>query len=164
MAVDLGDLIESLQREVSPPGTNLFPNAQDEEWLGHLQDAFWEARLYGMLSTFTEADGSVSPLTEGDDDLGRELQQLIVLYAGFRIILSEFRNVRASFRAKAGPVEFETSQAATVLRDVLDALKDKIGIVLTRLSDVGQGPDTVIFDAVIERSAALAYGDTWFVR
>jgi len=36
MAIDLGDLVESLQREVSPPGTNLFPDAVDDEYFGHL--------------------------------------------------------------------------------------------------------------------------------
>lgn len=161
--IDLEDLVPSLKREVNPPGTDLFPNATEAEWLGHLQDAFWEARLHGMLVGYTESDGLVSAIGSSSD-MTRDLQQLVVLYAGFRIVLSQFRNIRSSFRAKAGPVEYETTQAATVLRDVLKAIEDKIKLVLGRLSDVGMGSATAVFDAVIERTVAIAYGEQWFVR
>lgn len=162
MAVDLGDLIESLQREVNPPGTNLYPNATDDDYLGHLQDAFWEARLHGMLSDWTESDGLVTPIS-GTTDIGRDYQQLVVMYAGYRIVLTQFQNLKSMFRAKAGPVEFETQQQATVLKAVLDAIRSRINLVLSRLSDVGVSTATV-FDAVIERSYSTAANDTWWVR
>lgn len=163
MAVDLGDLIESLQREVSPPGTDLYPNADDNDWLGHLADAFWEARLHGMLSDWTESDGEISPIATGGDEMGRDYQQLIVMYAGYRIVLTQFQNLKSLFRAKAGPVEFETQQQATVLKAVLDAIRSRINLVLSRLSDVGES-NAVILDAVIERSYSIAANDTWWVR
>ena len=162
MAVDLGDLIESLQREVNPPGTNLYPNATDDDYLGHLQDAFWEARLHGMLSDWTESDGLVTPIS-GTTDIGRDYQQLVVMYAGYRIVLTQFQNLKSMFRAKAGPVEFETQQQATVLKAVLDAIRSRINLVLSRLSDVGVSTATV-FDAVIERSYSTAANDTLWVR
>lgn len=115
-----------------------------------------------MLAGYAESDGLVSP-TSGTEDITRDLQQLIVLYAGFRVVLSDFRNKRASFRAKAGPVEYETTQAATVLRDVLKALQDKIKLVLGRLSDAGES-SVAVFDLVIETTFSMAYHDQWWVR
>ena len=94
----------------------------------------------------------------------RGVVQLVVLYAGFRIILNDFRNKRASFRAKAGPVEYETSQAATVLRDVLKAIQDKIKLVLANVSDYADGTSVAVFDSVIESSYAMATRDQWWVR
>ena len=162
MAVDLGDLVESLQREVSPPGTNLFPNATDDDWLGHLRDAFWEARLHGLLAGYTEDEGEITPLS-GDTDLTRDMQQLIVLYAGFRITLTQFQNINSGFRAKAGPVEFETAKSAQTLKGVLDAIKARIGLVLENLSAYG-GSNTSVLDAVIERTYSQSVGDVWWVK
>lgn len=163
MAIDLGDLVESLQREVSPPGVDLYPNANEDTWLGHLQDAFWEARLHGMLAGFTETDGQVSNLTADGDELGRELQQLVVLYAGFRITLTQFQNLNSGFRAKAGPVEFETAKSAAQLKGVLDAIRGRIAIVLNNLSSYG-GTTTTVFDSLIERTYSQVAGETWWVR
>jgi hypothetical protein len=127
MAVDLADLVESLKREVSPPGGDTFPDATQDNYLGSLTDAFWEIRLFGMLAGFEEnaaARGGPASFTEGivtptgvtedyDDpfgyingqDLSRELQQLIVLWAGYKIVLTRFGVLQSVFRAKAGPVE-----------------------------------------------------------
>jgi hypothetical protein len=162
MAVDLFELVESLRREVSPPGEDLFPNATDDDFLGNLQDAFWEARLDGLLEGYTESDGSVTPVDSGDDDLTRDLQQLIVFYAGFKIVRNHLRSIKTMFRAQAGPVEFETQQSANVLKDLLLELKYKRDLVLTRLSDLGVIP-TAYIDALSARDESLHYGDTYYV-
>lgn len=162
MAIDLGELVESLRREISPPGTDLYPDAEEDELVGHLQDAFWEARLHGLFVDYTESDAEVTPLS-GTTEFGRELQQAVVLYAGYRILLTSLQNVNASFSAQAGPVKYETSKSAQTLRDVLAAVKDRIKLVLSNLSTYG-GSNTTVLDAVIERSFSQAYGDTWFVR
>jgi hypothetical protein len=161
MAVDLGDLVESLQREISPPGTNLYPDATEDEYVGRLADAFWEARLHGLFSGYTEADGSVTP-DSGTTEFPRDYQQLVVLYAGYRVVLSSYQNLNSVFRAQAGPVEYETQKSAQVLRGVLDALRERIKIALGRLSDIGDS-SVAIFDAVIERDYALATGTSWWV-
>lgn len=163
MPVDLGDLVDSLKREVSPPGTDLFPNATEDEYTGHLADAFWEARLQGMLDGFTEVNGRVQPQTAGEPDMTRDLQQLIVLYAGYRILLSSLMNLQTVFRAQSGPNSFETQRSAQVVQAVLRAVKEKINIVLGRLSDVG-GVNVAVFDAVIERTFEISTGEQWWVR
>lgn len=186
MAVDLSDLIDPLKREVSPPGTDLYPTATDDNWLGNLTDAFWEIRLYGFLAGFEEnaaarggpvdfGEAIVTPIGADEDyddttgyvageDLGRELQQLIVLWAGWKIVLNQMQNLTTTFRSKAGPVEFETQRSASVLKGVLDQLKAKIDFITGNLSVYGQGTNTAVFDAIVERTYSQVLGDVWWVR
>lgn len=166
MAVDITELIEPLQRELSPPGTNLYPNATDDEWIGQLQDAFWEARLQGLLVGYTldpDDDTSIIPQS-GTTDLGREWQQLIVLFAGYRVTLTAFQNINSSFRAKAGPVEFEQQKSATTLKGLLDALKERMKAILDALPVEGRNSYVAAFTGYIERTYAIGVGDQWFVR
>jgi hypothetical protein len=97
------------------------------------------------------------------EDLPRELQQLIVLWAGWKIALNNMATINSVFRAKAGPVEYETQQAASVLTAVLDQLKTRIMYLLENLP-AGAKAGTAVFDAVIERTYSQAVGDTWWVR
>lgn len=160
MAVDLGDLIEPLRREVSPPGEDLFPNATDDEFFGNLQDAFWDARLDGLLANYTESDGLITT-TSGTGDIDRELQQLIVLYAGLRIVRNHLRALNTLFRSKAGPVEFETQKSATLLKGLLDELAMRRRLVLNRLADLG-AVDSYYIDAIAAREESITWGDTWY--
>lgn len=162
MSVELNTLIASLKREVNPPGTDLFPDATNSEWLGNLQDGFWEAVLDGIIRGYSETNASVTP-SSGTTDLSRELQQVIVFFAGYKIVRNALRDIKTTFRAKAGPVEFETQQAATVLVAIFKELKERRDILLTRLSDLGIVP-SVYVDSVIGRTDALFFGDTWYVR
>lgn len=164
MAVDLADLIETLRREVSQPGaeTTTFPDANDDIFLGHLQDGFWEARLDGMLVGYTESEGSVTPVDTADDDLSRDLQQLLVLYAGIRILRNQFIAMNTVFRAKAGPIEYETQKSAQLLSALLKELQNRRSVVLTRLSDLGV-VDSFYIDAVFEREVSIDYGLTFWV-
>ena len=163
MAIDLGDLVESLQREVSPPGTNLFPDAVDDEYFGHLQDSFWEVKLDGIepFANYTESDGLVSPIS-GTEELSRDLQQLIVLYGGIRIVRNAMRNINTLFRTKAGPVEYETQQSAQVLKSILDDLAARRNFILNRLSDIG-AVDAAYVDMVVQRDFSIGNGGTWWV-
>lgn len=160
MAVDLGELIESLRREVSPPGEDLFPDATDDDYFGNLQDAFWDAKLDGLLKNYTESDGLVVPTT-GTTEISRELQQLVVLYAGLRIVRNHLRAMNTVFRSKAGPVEFETQKSAQLLSGLLDELRTRRRLVLDRLAEIG-ALDTYYIDAVIARDDSMRYGDTYW--
>lgn len=162
MAVDLNDLVEFLKVEVNPPGVDLFPDANDDEWLTRLRNAFWTARMDGFFPSFTEADGAVLPLT-GTTDMDRELQQVIVFLAGYTAVMNKLRSTQASFRAKAGPAEFETTQAATVLTAQSNALREQLQRILFRLSDMGVTPVQVI-DALVARTDSLNLGITTWVR
>lgn len=185
MAVDLIDLVEPLRREVNPPGSDLFPDSTEDDWLGSLTDAFWELRLHALLAGFEEnaaarggptefGQGKVTPVgvdATYDDpngfsptqDLGRELQQLIVLWAGYKVTLARLGALNTVFRAKAGPVEYETQQAASVLKGLLDTLKARIDFILNDLRDANSS-SIAVFDALIERSYLMAENETWWVR
>lgn len=162
MAVDLGDLVESVQREVNPPGGTIFPDATEDDYLGFLQDAFWETTLDGLIEGYTEADGLVTP-TDGDTDLSREMQQLVVIYAGFKMLKNYLTNVNTTFRAVAGPVEFETQQSAALLTQLMKDLMERRNSILARLSELGEVP-SYYYDSVIERTSSNFYGDVWWVK
>lgn len=162
MAVDLADLIEFVKVEVNPPGVDLFPEAVDDEWLTRLRNAFWNARLDGLLAGYVEADGEVTPLS-GTTDMPRELQQVIIFFAGYTALMNKLTSTRGSLRAKAGPVEFETQNAATVMTAQAGALRDRMSRILALLSESGVVTDVVI-DAVMARADSLSVGVTTWVR
>lgn len=162
MAVDLSDLVELLISEVNVPGGDAFPGAADEEWTNKLRNAFWETVLDGIVSGYTEDEGIVEPEDAGDEEFPRYLQQLVIFYAGVNIIRNKMHIVNSVFRAKAGPVEFETQQAATILKAVMDELIRKRNIILTRLSDSGQA-SPIYVDMVMAREESYAYGETDWV-
>jgi hypothetical protein len=151
MAVDLSELVPSLKREVGTPGTeeSTFPAANEDSWVGYLSDAFWSARLDGMLAGYTESDGLVDP------DLDRDLQQLIVLYAGIAIVRNELLRMQTTFRAKSGPVEYEVQQAASVLKGLLDDMTARKALVMKRLSDLHAGTGTYYIDSLTERDRQI---------
>lgn len=163
MAVDLSDLIENLKREVAAPGEEetTFPNATDGDWLGNLQDGFWECTLDGVIGGYTETDGIVNPVS-GSTDLSRDLQQLVVFYAGFKIVRNHLRNLPTVFRAKAGDNEFQRQQAASLLKSLMDELTRKRNILLDRLSDIG-AIDSTYVDAVVRRTQSISDEDTYWI-
>lgn len=164
MAVDLGDFIASLQAEVSPPGTNDFPTATDDEWLAQLQNAFWSARLDGLLARWTcDENGIITPLVVTEPDIGRDMIQLVVLYGSFAVLRNALRGLRTMFSATAGPVKFEYQQSANLLVALMKDLITRRDIILARLSDLGSANSYVI-DAIIARDESLIYGNTYWVN
>lgn len=145
MAVDLTDYAPTLRREISPLGSDLFASIGDSELGLHLADAFWEARLDGFLAGYTaDEDGVVEPAATGAD-LTPAGVALIVLYAGIRILRNRILNMNTGFRAKAGPVEFEQQNSATMLAEMLKQLRDRKNQLLERAEVVGT--DVVLIDA-----------------
>lgn len=124
MSVDLSEYVNSLRREVTPPGSTVFANVTDTVLTGYLADAFWEARLDGFLVGYeADPDGIVKPVSVGGADLDRAPITLIVLYAGIRILRNKILNMNTGFRAKANNVEFEQQNSATVLAEMLKQLR-----------------------------------------
>jgi hypothetical protein len=158
VAVDLGDLVESLKREVNPPGKTIL-SATDDEWLGRLADAFWDGRLDGLFAGFAvDSDaGTINPVNPGAADMGRDLQQAVVFLAAYNSLFLAIMNTKTQFKAEAGPVSFEQQASANVLRELAQSLKERRDILLYRLSDLGLVPVYVV-DAVIERQSQLAIG------
>jgi hypothetical protein len=159
MAVDLGDLVDPLKREVNPPGQTILA-ATDDEWAGRLLDAFWDGRLDGLFVGYVaDSDaGTVSPIDVNQPDMGRDLQQAIVFLAAYNSLFLAIMNTKTAFKAEApGPVSYETQQSANVLKELAQSLKERRDILLYRLSDIGLVP-TYVIDAVVERQDALMIG------
>ncbi len=157
MAVDLSDLVGSLKREVSPPGTDLFPDALDADYEGYLADSFWELILTGFISGFTEDDLVVTEDTATPvDDISRGLQQLIVIGAGLTIVRAEYRNIDVLFRAQAGPAEFETRKSSQALSNLLDHLKERFDDIVKLLPNTNIPGSVFYADIVSERSGSTS--------
>lgn len=156
MAVDLEDLVPALRVEM---GTTTGTTA---DLVQRLSNAFWEARLNGLFKNYSEEDGLVVPIS-GTDDLGREYQQLVVLYAAYSSMLSDFRNAQAQFSAKAGPVEYSTTRSVTVMRDLLAAMKLRLSEIVALIA-ADSASAAYAIDALIARTESMALGETWWVK
>jgi hypothetical protein len=169
LAVDLADYTDNLQREVNAPGADSWPTATDAEWLGQLADAFWEARLDGLLEGFTcDADGLVTPVVPvGVDpatqpDMGRDMVQLVILYASFRVIRNTLREMQTLFVAQAGSVRYETAHSASLLVEIMKDIVARRDILLVRLSDLGS-TNVMVIDAIAARDRSMLRQITYWV-
>ena len=162
--VDLTDLIPDLEGYVSVPGSvSRYSTASETEWLTKLRNAFWTAYNDGLIIGFSCNEEGVISSVRGDLAMGRDLQQIVILYSAISIVQNELLQIKTAFRAKAGPVEYETQQSAQVLKGLLDSLFQQKNVLLKRLSDIGE-VQSHYFDAVITRDASYRSGLTSWVR
>jgi hypothetical protein len=150
---DLKLLTPSLQREVAVPGTfdTFFPSTTSLDLQGAIQDAFWTAILDGWFPGVTiDANGLSTP------DMSRDGQQLVVIYAAKTMIENLLTSQATTTRYKAGSVEFESQQSASVLKARLDGLAARVKDLITRVS---QGSSTPVFsyDGYGLRATAFYY-------
>jgi len=158
-SVDLEDLVPDLIIEVNQPGTDQYATVSSPEWVSELRNAFWNAHLDGLMNGWTESDGIISKLNDPTAAaMTRDQQQLIILYAYMKIVKNQILNTDTVFRAKAGPVEYETQKSAQVYRAILEDLNVRISRVLDRLADEGSATDIIYIDTYAARQSAIAYG------
>jgi hypothetical protein len=189
--ISLYDYTQSLQYEISPPGTNAYPAMTDDEAVQRLIKAFWELRLYGLdfLQGFTcDTDGNINPQAssvtpnygtgygygsflippgwyqdDGSYDLGTEVVEAIVLFAAYQIAIINAQNLSSLVKSQAGSVSYEVQHSAQVQMTVLASLKSKTNLVLTRLSDLGT-TSVMVVDQVMEKLCAEAQYNAIWVR
>lgn len=161
-AVDLSELIPDLEVALTAPGqTDLYSAVSDDEWISRLKTAFWSAYNDGLITGFIcDENGFVNP-TSGSATFGRDLQQIVIFYCGLNKVQNELMQIKTRFKAKAGPVEYETEQSAGVLKALLDSLLAQRDDIMTRLSSLN-GVSSIYIDAVRQRDYALAEGLTDF--
>ena len=161
-SVDLSELVGDLEAAVSVPGTTPFATSSDTEWLTRLRNAFWTAYNEGVFTGFTcNEDGIVSASGGGTTTFTRDLQQIVILYAGINIVQNQMLQLKNQFRAKAGAVEYETQQSSQQIKAILDSMLIQRSTLLQRLSDIGWRK-SYYHDAVISRDDSLRSGTiTW---
>lgn len=120
---DLSVLAPSLQRALAVPGTfaALFPDTTDQDLADTLADAVAEAHLDGFLSgvALDVTAGTTTP------DLTSAQQALVVMYGMSRVLTARVANLKNRTRYKAGSVEAETEQSASVLVELLREVRDR---------------------------------------
>lgn len=136
MTTAISALVPALKRELAVPGTfaDVFPNTTDTDLVGTLADGFAEAQLFGFFKSLTlTAVDTPNPGTDWtvDPELSSAGGALVVIYASIRSIRAQLRNLKTLQRYKAGAVEFETQQAASVLTTELNYLKDRLKDIIT---------------------------------
>lgn len=163
MATPVTDLIPMMQREVNAPGAEQFLDASPGDLIGYIEDGFWDARLAGLLRTFTVVNGSeldppiagsgrfITDMKTKTADLGRDWWMLIVVFAGFRLLRSRIMNLAVNFKAVAGPVEYEQQASATVLRALLDSLQRRVDELKALYSEELSSGGFAYFDGVLQR-------------
>lgn len=158
MAVELRDYIDSLQRAVAAPGIAL-PEMEEDTWLGYLTDAFWEARLDGfMVGWEVEEDGTVIPVDGSNADIDRRWVSLVITYATMTMLRNQILATQSSFRAKAGPVEFQAEKSASTTTEMLKQLQATRDRLLESIRDNGAMTDVMIVDAYSTRALnSLSY-------
>lgn len=163
--IDLNDLIEDVKSEVNPPGTDQFATATPAQWLSQLRNAFWETVIDGLIVGYeVDDDGIVSPTDEtSTTPLGRDLQQLIIYYAGIRVLKNALLNTKSMIRAKAGPVEFEQQQAATIQTGLLKEAQMRRDLWIKQLSTRGI-VSVRVSDQVLNRFNNDGFGSGYWLR
>ena len=160
---DLEDLIPDLQAALRSPGSTEFDNVSNEAMTAYMRNAFWEAFLDGFIGEYIENDGFVSHRTSSTTDFTRDLQQLVILYTAIGILRIKLGSLKTSFRAKAGSVEYETSQSATILKSLLDEFTSRRQHLLDTISAHSEVGGFYYLDSFQTRQDALNYGLTQWI-
>ena len=158
--MDLTDLADSLKRAVASPGefATYFPFTTNDDLAATLADALSESQLDGFLSRVNLDVESVTT----DVELSPAQQALVVLYARGRIIVSRLLNLKTHTRYKAGPVEAEVEQAASVLTELLKETNARKAQLLDD-AKAGNGITSFLMvDMYVSKSMDSRYGDLGF--
>lgn len=158
---DLEELIDPLKYELNVPGEDAYGGTSTEEWVGRLANGFWKGYLDGFFQAFTESEGLVSPRA-GDATFPRDYQQVVILYTAIEILGQRLLSMKTSFRAKAGPVEYEEEQSATILRSLLDQAYERLKYVRENLAEGDFGSFQSI-DMYVARLHSFSEGETFWV-
>lgn len=136
MTDQLSSLAPSLKNALAVPGSfdTTFPDMSGGDILQSLMNGMAEAMLDGFFPDVDYTDqGALTRV------ITRPEGALVVIYASAQVISSQLRNTKASTRAKAGPVEFETTTHASVLTTELKRLEDRKKDLRDEVSSAGAG-------------------------
>lgn len=128
--------VAAMKRAMAEPGkfAATWPSLSDAEVANYVADGFGAARLAGWFGRSTY-DADALQVTPDISDAGLAL---VINYASVRVLRSRLLALQAGKRYKAGPVEMETTAAATVLSALLSSAEAEIEsvrrMVMTRVT------------------------------
>jgi hypothetical protein len=132
---DLNDLVPALKRSMAVPGgfDAVFPSVTDEDLVGLALDSIAEAQLDGFLLDYA-VDGLAETVTP-DLSAGEAVNAagaLVLIYAAYRVVLNELRNLRNREMYQAGSAKAETERTASMLNEILRQLNERKKGILER--------------------------------
>lgn len=149
---DITDLVPALKRAAAPGGFDaLYPELAEADLKGRLLDAVAEAQLDGFLSDY-EYDvntGEIAPnLSQGtgEDIALNSAGALVILYAGYTLVLAEIRNIRNRTNYVAGAVQAEEERTASMLNEILRQLADRKRKLIERAELADMATDVFVGD------------------
>lgn len=163
MATTISSMRPLLRNEINVPGFAQIPDVTNSDLDGYLKNGFWHLRLRSVMSSYNLDDGSglTPPASEdviyqasNEGDLPVELQHLVALAGGFRMIRLKTLNLAVNFRAKAGPVEYEQQASATTLRAVLASLEAELVQLSELYASAWGNAGFYYMDGVLQREAS----------
>ena len=163
MAVELSEYTDSLRRAITPLGSDKYADISDAVLTDYLTDAFWQGRLDGFYVGYTaDEDGTVEPIEPGDPEFDRAWVSLVILYAAVSILANQILATSTRFSAKAGPVEFEQENSASVLNEMLKQLAAAKQRIIDQMLDNSNPSNVYLIDAYSTRmlSSASYYGSS----
>ena len=157
-SIDLTELIPDLELELNAPGVDGFPTVSDVEWVNRLRNGFWTAVLDDLIVGYKEVDGSIAPVSSAYPTFPRDQQQLIIMYAVITVIRQQLMDMNTTFRAKAGPVEYEVQKSAVLLKGLLDEFAARRNNLIIKLAQSEAARDIYYINGYISRQNAIDQG------
>jgi hypothetical protein len=171
MATPLSDLRAPLKVEIGYPGALWPTTITDEQLDGYLANGFWETKLAGLMTQYRLAEGNDAmffptsytsqAITGYTTDLTptEAEEMLVVIMAGFRALELKCLEMANNIRAVAGPVQYEAQASATVIRAVLESLRNRLRYYLDLVGDTVAGSGGFVYmDGVAQRTYSLVNG------
>lgn len=162
-ALDLEELVPDLVSELSAPGSDSYDGVSNDEWVGRLRNAFWDAHLNGFMDGWTEHEGMIMPSKGSDGTIPRDLQFVIVIHAAMSSIRSELRNSMTAEKFKSGSSEYSYDRSANLLVGLLNEMTDRLKTLLERHVDTKPTTSMFYIDSYIARQQAINDGATRWV-
>ena len=128
-----------------------FPDTLDTDLTPALGDGFAQAQLEGWFGDMT-LDTDTWTVTP---DLSLAGGQLVVCFAGYRMVRGRLLNMTVSERYQAGTAQYETTRSSMVLRDLLKEYRTRIDDLTTKAT---RATTAYVIDAYINRSAVSDWG------
>lgn len=150
-----------LKGSLNSPGSVYF-TAEDAEWRIALGNAFWWARLRGYFPRYrVSADGTeIVNIDDEDVELDPQLQFVIVLMATLNALEARLASTATNRRAKAGPVESEVSQLASVLVELIRQRRRELETIRDEIVASDGATAAYVLDGFLARQGGYACGAT----
>ena len=150
MAVDLEDLLPAVQGEMNVMGEAPTITDDDvESVVSALASAFWTAKAVGGWFPHhrVTVDGdAIVNVQDGSEDLSREEQQIVVLFAVLASWQAKLLHLPTGRRAKAGPNEVEITRSATLLKSLIDSREARLKDLIEQVRREGRDSCVGFFD------------------